>query len=184
MTFIKKSLISLASLGVLIISTISHAHLMVAEHGTLNFVDKNVYIVLSLPISAFKGLDHDKDGHVSLLELNANRQQVSATIIQNIYLMDHKKKFTIDGLLLNPSIAHHEHVDNHAQQHLDDGDIDQLTIMGRYSLPSSTTKVNFNIKLFSDIKTLQHYQITAINKKQKLNHQFDIKPTSLSIPVF
>ena len=38
------------------------AHLMVAQHGTLNIVDDSVFMVLSLPVSAFEGLDDDPAG--------------------------------------------------------------------------------------------------------------------------
>ena len=63
---LKKILINVASLSLLTLPMTGSAHLMVPENGTLNFVDDNVYVVLSLPISAFKGVDDDNDGHVSL----------------------------------------------------------------------------------------------------------------------
>jgi hypothetical protein len=48
----------------LIMGPVAHAHLMVAQHGTLNIVDDGVFMVLSLPISAFDGIDDDKDGNL------------------------------------------------------------------------------------------------------------------------
>ncbi|MEM5480850.1 YHYH protein [Pseudoalteromonas fuliginea] len=55
MPYMKNYLLSVSTLGLLSTSTLANAHLMVAEHGTLNFVDNNVFIVLSIPMSAFKG---------------------------------------------------------------------------------------------------------------------------------
>ncbi len=56
MAYTKRGLLSMTTLGLLIMPNLANAHLMVAEHGTLNFVDNNVFIVLSIPMSAFKGL--------------------------------------------------------------------------------------------------------------------------------
>ena len=43
----------------------AQAHLMVAQHGTLNLVGDGVYMVLSLPVSAFAGSDDDGDDKLS-----------------------------------------------------------------------------------------------------------------------
>ena len=173
MKFFKNTLITTASIGLLITPVMGSAHLMVAENGTLNFVDDNVYIVLSLPISAFKGVDDNKDGHVSLHEFNAHRTEISANVMHNVYLSDVNNKFNIDGLLLNPSTSHQN-----------TSEVEHLTIMGRYSLPTLTTKVSFNVKLFSGIQKLQHYDITATNKKQALHNKFQLNPTTSSTIVF
>ncbi|WP_166109065.1 hypothetical protein [Pseudoalteromonas sp. Z9A5] len=171
---IKKCLLSMVALGLLSTPNLANAHLMVADHGTLNFVDNNVFIVLSIPMSAFKGVDENKDGKVSIEEFNAHKKQISKRVKKNVYLADHQYKFTIDGLLLNPE-ASHKHKNTN---------IDQITITGRYSMPTKLTKVNFNVKLFSNDKHKQRYQITATNKKQKLTHQFDLTPTSPLSKVF
>ncbi|WP_298940774.1 hypothetical protein [uncultured Psychromonas sp.] len=173
MKSLKKILINVASLSLLIIPMMGSAHLMVAENGTLNFVDENVYVVLSLPISAFKGVDDDNDGHVSLKEFNEHRTEISANIMHNIYLSDVSNKFNIDGLLLNPTVSHENTTE-----------IDELTIMGRYSLPTPDTKVSFSVKLFSGHKKLQHYDITATNKKQALHNKFQLNPTTPTTIVF
>jgi hypothetical protein len=149
---------------------------MVAQHGTLNFVDNYVYIVLSLPISAFTNIDDDKDGNISLNEFNKHRHDVSEEIIKSIYLSVHDADITINGLLLNPSFDH-EHVKGQTQVQQNVKHLDQVTITGRYTLPSAQSKVNFNIKLFSIYKTLQRYEITAIDKKQQVEYQFDLTPS-------
>lgn len=164
----------MTTLGLFVMPNLANAHLMLADHGTLNFVDNNVFIVLSIPMSAFKGVDEDKDGKVSIVEFNTHKKQISKRVKQNVYLADHQYKFTIDGLLLNPE-ASHTHKSNN---------IDQVTITGRYSLPSKLTKVNFNVKLFSNNEHKQQYQITATRKEQKLMHQFDLTLTSPFSKVF
>ncbi len=75
MPYTKRGLLSMTTLGLLIMPNLANAHLMVAEHGTLNFVDNNVFIVLSIPMSAFKGVDENKDGKVSIVEFNAHKKK-------------------------------------------------------------------------------------------------------------
>lgn len=62
--------------------------------------------------------------------------------------------------------------------------VDQVVITARYSLPTSSTKVNFNIELFGAIQEEQLYKITAFNKEFALTHQFEITSTSRSTDVF
>ena len=163
----------MVAFGLLIMPNLANAHLMVAQHGTLNFVDNNVFIVLSIPMSAFNGVDENKDGKVSIVEFNTHKKQISKRVKKNVYLADHQHTFTIDGLLLSPEASHTHKTD-----------IDQVTITGRYSLPNKLTKVNFNVKLFSHNEHKQRYQITATNKKQKLTHQFELSPTSPFSKIF
>ena len=46
------------------------AHLMVAQHGSLNIVGDGAFMVLSLPASAFEDIDENGDGDISMIELN------------------------------------------------------------------------------------------------------------------
>lgn len=174
MSFLKTTLVSMLVLGLLSLTSIASAHIMVAQHGTLNFVDSNVYLVVSLPISAFKDIDDDKNGKVSLIEFNLHRKKITTTIHKNLYLAAEKDKLALEGLLLSPSIAHNSN-NNH---------IDQVTIMGRYSLPNKQAIVNFNINLFGETKELKIYEITATNKKLKLSHKFELTPEQPSKIVF
>jgi hypothetical protein len=63
----------------------AQAHLMLAQHGTLNIVDDGAFMVLSLPISAFEGVDDDSDGKVSMVEFN-NHRAVVVEIARNMFL--------------------------------------------------------------------------------------------------
>lgn len=179
-SLIKKCLLNVVGLSLLSLSNLSAGHLMVAQHGTLNFVDRYAYIVLSLPISAFEGIDDNKDGEITLNEFNNHRKQLSTEVIKSVYLSDENSEFVIDGLLLNPSFEHeheHEHVTEELNEDQEPQHIEQVTITGRYSLPSAQSKVNFNIKLFSAYKTLQRYEITAMNKKKNNKYQFYLTPS-------
>ena len=62
------------------------AHLMVAQHGTLNFVGQSAFMVLSLPISAFKNIDDDGNGAISLTEFNLHRKAIEKSVREQISL--------------------------------------------------------------------------------------------------
>lgn len=171
---IQRYFLGLITISLLSVSTAGHAHSMVAQHGTLNFIDNHVFLLLSLPVSAFQGIDDDNDGHVSLLEFNAHRKAVSASVEKQIFLTHKQDELLIEGLLLGPSISHTTK-NNH---------IDQISVMGRYTLPSSLTSVALNIQLFGDKKEEKKYEITAKNKKHKLTHKFELTLNSRSIKVF
>ncbi|MGK0269760.1 MAG: hypothetical protein ACI88H_000392 [Cocleimonas sp.] len=65
------SWIKTLQVSVLLIAAIvpqASAHLMVAQHGTLNFKGSGAFIVLSVPISAFTNINDDGDGKLSSSE--------------------------------------------------------------------------------------------------------------------
>ncbi|RBW46786.1 hypothetical protein DS885_06575 [Psychromonas sp. B3M02] len=181
MKSMKKGLLGIACALCLTTPNTSFAHLMAAQHGTLSFIGTNVYIALSLPMSAFKGVDDNDDKHVTIQEFNNHRDLISETIKQNVYLMEDSHKFVIDGLLLEPTTGH-EAANNY--RHTAGESIEQVTIMGRYALTSNSAKVDFNIALFSDDMTSQNYDFVATDKNKKLTHEFEVMPSKPSISVF
>ncbi|QBF83863.1 hypothetical protein EXU30_15135 [Shewanella maritima] len=64
----------------------SNAHMMVAQKGTLNIVDNQVYMVLSLPVSAFNGIDDDQDELLSSAELERHRQFIKQQVLSRVQL--------------------------------------------------------------------------------------------------
>ena len=151
-----------------------NAHSVVAQHGTLNFVDNYVFLVLSLPSTGFKNIDSDKDGHVSMIEFNHHRKKIMSDVKEKVYLAAPKERLAMEGLLLSPSISH----ENDAEH------VEQVIITARYSLHTADTKVNFNISLFGDSKVEKIYEITAFNEKLKLSQKLELTPESTSVKVF
>jgi hypothetical protein len=151
----------------------AHAHLMVAQHGTLNIVNNHVFVVLSIPASSIKGADDNTDGLMSLAEFTKYRKHISKQVKQHVYMSDQQYRFNIDGLLLNPELAHS----------VNSKIVDQITITGRYT-PTVLEGIKFNINLFSHDESKQTYKITATNKQQQLVHQFELKPLSPYIKLF
>lgn len=182
---LKKLLVMLLTASTFIVSNASYAHSMVAQQGTLNFVDGNIYLLFSLPISAFtetsstpdkaqNSMDDNNDGQISMIEFNRHRKAITNKIDKSIYVSAGNDNVMIEGLLLSPTVAHDAQNDN----------IDQVIIMGRYSLPNNASDVSFIVELFSPMKALQTYTITATNKQKNLKRKFKLMPTSSSTQVF
>lgn len=189
MKLIQNTFISLFFITLFSLHNIANAHSMVAQQGTLNFVDNHVYVVLSLPVSAFKSIDDDNDGNISMLEFNLHRKEISAKIKENVYLTQQKNKLIMQGLLLNPSIQHTD--GNHAKEDKksdlnksNNPQIDQVAITARYTLPNANNKVDFNIKLFGNTNEQKKYDITAKNKKQNISNKFELNYKRSSSPAF
>ncbi|UOB75029.1 hypothetical protein [Pseudoalteromonas sp. APM04] len=149
------------------ISQKTHAHLIVAQHGTLNVVEEHVFVVLSLPASSLLGVDENNDGTLSLTEFNKYRNHISKQVKKHVYLSDQQYRFSIEGLLLHPEMAHSGN----------NTFVDQITITGRFT-PLMTNNIKFNINLFANNRSKQTYKITATNKQQQLIHQFELEPLS------
>lgn len=68
----------------------AHAHLMPTQRGTLNVVDDGAFMALSLPVSAFNGVDEngDGDGEWSMIEFNSHRLDISKIVAGGVTLSD------------------------------------------------------------------------------------------------
>ena len=88
-------------LAALVIAPPAHAHLMVAQHGTLHIVGDSAYLALSLPVSAFNGFDDDGDGFMSPDELRTHRAAIEAQVRAGIGLYSTGHAIQFDGLMIN-----------------------------------------------------------------------------------
>jgi hypothetical protein len=75
-----------AALALLLCVSPARAHMMPARQGTVNLEGANAYVVLSLPIAAFPGLDADGDGRVDARELEARAVEVATSLQERITL--------------------------------------------------------------------------------------------------
>ncbi len=109
----------------------AQAHLMVAQHGTLNFVGDGAYVVMSLPVSAFTGVDDDGDGHLSPHELRAHTRDIEAQAVRGLQLLGANGPLPLQGLML--SLSPDDHAVAGAKAH-------ELVVLGRFALsPADTT---------------------------------------------
>ena len=73
--------------GVLLGMAPAQAHLMAAQKGTLNIVGNAAFLVLSVPVTAFKGVDDDGDGALSKAELALRVEAIRAQVQAGVQLL-------------------------------------------------------------------------------------------------
>jgi hypothetical protein len=135
----------------------AHAHLMVAQKGTLNFVGNGAFMVLSVPVSALKGTDDDGDGKLSMTELRTHRDQVISTLQSHIQLMDANGPRPLEGVMLTLS----------PPDDTPNAPASQLVVMGRFALADQAGPLRFQIGLFGKDTAEQSFKITMTRSAQK-----------------
>mgnify|MGYP003624317388 CR=1 FL=1 len=180
MAFINKYFSALAliflSLGM---ASQSHAHIMIAQHGTLNVIDNGVFMILSLPVSAFDNIDDDKDGKLSPTEFNTHRSTIGKSIIKNITLTDEKGQRPLIDIMLSPVTPHDS----------PNAPSTQLVVMGRFTLENvkqvpDYQALRYQVKLFSKDPDEQPLTVTATRKIDKQKHTFELVPKQSSVILF
>ncbi len=154
----------------------AQAHIMVAQKGTLNIVDDGIYMVLSIPVSAFEGIDSDNDGKLSKTEFRDKRTDIAETVKSNIRLNNGKQEISLQGLLLSPVLSHH-HIDEPATQ---------LIVTGKYTVHEPDANLDYSVGLFGQTDAEQSIEITVKNKAHKFEEKRVLTPTahSLNFSVF
>lgn len=89
--------------ALLMFGATAQAHLMVAQKGTLNLQGEGAYLVVSLPVSAFTGIDDDGDGAWSAQELGVHGPQIQEQLKAHLRLRDAQGQRPIDGITLVPT---------------------------------------------------------------------------------
>ena len=145
----------------------SSAHVMVAQHGTLNVIDNKAFMVLSLPVSAFKGIDDDKDGKLSKVEFKTHRAAISKAIIKNVTLTDKDGTIDLEDMILSPVMSHYGPKEPASQ----------LVVMGKYTLKEINSSVRYHVNIFGSKATEQSLEITATHKANAQKHTFELTPT-------
>lgn len=150
------------------ISPLAQAHLMVAQHGTLNIVDDGAFMVLSLPISAFGEVDDDGDGQVSMVEFNHHRAGIVESVGQNVTLSDNQGNLPLRGIMLSPVVPH----DSPEEA------VSQLIVMGRFSLADARVSLRFQVDLFGPQPKGQLLKITVTRKSDSREQNFELTPAT------
>lgn len=150
-----------------LITPIANAHLMVAKHGTLNFLDNSVYMVLSIPSSAFGDADEDNDEHLSLTEFSTHRQALIDSVSKHVSMSDSTNKLPMKGLMVSPVTPHDDPKAPAAQ----------IIVMARFILDSADGKLSFQMNLFGNDSQGQSIEMTANRKSSNDKQVFEMTPT-------
>ena len=139
----------------MLLSSQAAAQLMVEQHGTLNIIENEVFMVLSLPVSAFEGLDDDGDGAVSMVEFKLHRAEIEQSIRDGISLTNNAERRALTGLMLSAEVNEHQ------VPAVPGGAVSQVIVMGRYSLSDAVGAIHFEVGLFGDRPNEQQMEIAA-----------------------
>jgi hypothetical protein len=151
-----------------------YAHMMVAQNGTLNVVDDGVFMMISLPVSAFEDIDDDKDGKLSVKEFTEHRSAIIKSIHSNIVLRDENGKLALEGMMLSPVTSHHS----------PKAPASQLLVMGRYALVESNSKLEYQVGLFGKATDEKILTIMATQKEFGHKQKIELSKKSDSVVLF
>ncbi len=138
----------------------AHAHLVVSQRGTLNIVGSGAYLVLSLPVSSFSGVDDDHDGLLSVAELRAHGATIESQIQQGLSLESDQGPSALEGIMLNT--APPDSTPSAPSTH--------LVVLGRFAIPAQSTELKLALQLFGtrpDEQT-EHIAVTRGTESQLL----------------
>jgi hypothetical protein len=147
--------------------TTSHAHLMVEQHGTVNVANGGAFLVLSIPVSAFDGVDDNGDGALSAQELSRHSAKVEQQIHDGVQLLDDSgKSLPLQGLLMSLTPP------DDAQT----APARQLIALGRFPIDDPMSSLSLRIALRGETPDEQHISITATRDGQ--SHEMVFTPDS------
>ena len=170
----KLSLTTFAT-SVMLISTLFsqalYAHVMVAQKGTLNVAEDGVYMVISLPVSAFSAIDDDNDGKLSAAEFTLHRLEIIKTVHSKITLKDENGPLALQGIMLSPVTSHHS-------------PSSQLVVMGRFTLARADSALEYQVSLFGKGEHEDTLAITATRKGKSDKHTFELSEKNSKVSLF
>ena len=137
-----------------------------AQHGTLNKVKNNLFMVLSLPVSAFDNIDDDNDGALSPKEFTAHRNDIIDTVHQGVLLTADDQPMPIHGIMVSPA----------APDHNFSLPSNQIIVMGRFELEPDFTDLDYSINLFGKHSGEQTIEITTTIENDNYSRQFELSP--------
>ena len=130
----------------------AQAHLMVEQHGTVNFANGGAFLVISIPVSAFDGIDDNDDGAISSKELSLHTSQIEQQIHHGVQLLDESgNPMLLQGLLLSLTPPHD------APTH----PATQLVALGRFLVDDAMRSPGLRISLHGKASKERQIKITA-----------------------
>jgi hypothetical protein len=122
--WLRAGTVGLALCGALLGTAPAQAHLMAAQKGTLNLVGDAAFLVLSVPVSALKGVDDNGDGGLSTVELQAHAGTIRAQVQAGVQLRGAAGSAPLHLMMLD--VTPPESAPGAAPRH--------LVVMGRFQL--------------------------------------------------
>lgn len=127
------------------------AHLMVAQHGTVNLVGDKAYVVVSLPVSTLPNIDDDGDGKLSTAELQKHRSAIDARLTAGLRFSDGTREGRFADMMLSISPP-----DDRPGQ-----PASQLVLLSVVQFESPPKQLHFSTDLFGNSGDEQLLKITT-----------------------
>lgn len=140
-----------AALLALVVMPAAHAHLMVAQHGTLNLVGSGGFMAASVPVEALQGVDDDGDGRLSIAEMRAHASSIEVQIQRGLQLFGDAGPLPLESLMLNLS------PDDSAST----APAAHLVVLGRFAIADGSPQAVSRLKLYFTL-----YGKTAESRQQ------------------
>ena len=156
--------VALSLVGLSLGSPLAQAHLMKAQHGTLNIFEDGIYMVLSLPVSAFDDIDENNDGRLSMVEFNNQRSTIIEAIKNEITLSNSKNNISLEGIMLSPELSHDS----------SDASISQLVVLGKFNVHQPIQPLTYTNNLYGQRVNEQIITITVTRQSDKKRVTFEV----------
>ncbi|MFM7736884.1 MAG: hypothetical protein ACKPBU_13005, partial [Alphaproteobacteria bacterium] len=143
----------------------ARAHLVAPQHGTLNLVDASAFLVLSLPISAFDGIDADGSGGLDEFEIARAAAAIEERVHAAVSLRDASGPRPLEGILLAPSPASDE----------PGAPLRQVIVLGRFALDParSAGPLRLAVRLRGASADEQAFEVSARRGPARTTLRFD-----------
>lgn len=158
-----------------------YAHLLPPQQGKLTFVQDGAFMAMSLPVSAFEGIDEDKNGSVSTDEFNNHRTEIIKKIRAGIVLSEKGEDRSLEGIMLSP-VSSEEH-DEHGKA-LEDNDVERVYVMGKFFLKGPGSDLRFRNSLYGKLSSERTFKIYATKKDGGGNQKFELTPSVSTAALF
>ena len=150
------------------LATYACAHMMPAQQGTVNLVDKAAFVVLSLPVSALtlsnNTIDANHDGLLSAQELQLHHTKIEQQVIQRVRLYDGKHAGTVDFIQVNAE-AGEQNQSAHSASNTALG-ASQFLVLLKISFATEPSALRMETDFFGKASSEKQFIIKAIQGKE------------------
>lgn len=150
-----------------LVATVSDAHLMPAQQGTVNLQGKAAFVVLAVPVSTMPQFDDNRDGRFSAQEMATHRDGIEAQVQAGFQLFDAAQSLQLD--FIQVSQEQHELVDASGSadaELLASAGARHFLVLMKWSWTRETPRLHLQLNLFGKEGFEQQFSIKILRDKQ------------------
>lgn len=146
------------------VASVSHAHLMPAQQGTVNLQGKAAFVVLAVPVSAMQQFDDNRDGRFSQQEMALHRDAIEAQVQRRFQLFDADQVLQLD--FVQATEEQHEAAELPDAQQLVSAGAQHFLVLMKWSWKRDVPRLRLHIDLFGSAASEQQFSIKILHDKQ------------------